>query len=193
MSLQYFLVFNSWAGQYGSVYSLGGIFFPVFTFWGLYHGSFKSSLWNMLCLGENIATVIFQYSIVKWLRIWNIAWAFGRSLGLLPLDFTLAQAIVHRISLLSSKYRYNLITALSGTSLFGPQLRAGTQFIVDSNLKMKNDKFSTPKMSQRKFTTLFYFHSVWPLIEVDNINHLLTFVKCAFIKLNSHICIIGLI
>ena len=31
----------------------------------LCHGSFKSSLGNTLCLEDNIATVIFQYSIIR--------------------------------------------------------------------------------------------------------------------------------
>ena len=67
---QYFLVFTSWAGEYFPVFtSWAGEYFPVFTFWGLCHGSFKSSLGNMLCLEGNIATVIFQYSIVRWLRM----------------------------------------------------------------------------------------------------------------------------
>ena len=62
VSLQYFLVFTSWAGQYGSILtswagqygsvftSWAGQYGSVFTFWGLCHGSFKSSLGNMLCL-----------------------------------------------------------------------------------------------------------------------------------------------
>ena len=44
-------------------------FFLVLASRGLCHGSFKSSLGNMLCLEGNIATVIFQYSIVRWMRM----------------------------------------------------------------------------------------------------------------------------
>jgi len=43
---------------------------------------------------------------------WNIAWALGKSLGLRPRDFPLAQAIFHCIPLLSSQYSYKI-------SLFG--------------------------------------------------------------------------
>ena len=38
---------------------------------------------------------------------WNIAWALGKSLGLLLRDFPRAQAISNHISLLSSWYRYS--------------------------------------------------------------------------------------
>ena len=73
MSLQYFLVFTSSAGQYFIVFTLwAGQYFPVFTFWGLCNGNFKSSLGNMLCLEVNIATMIFQYSMVRWLRMVHI-------------------------------------------------------------------------------------------------------------------------
>ena len=52
---QYFLVLASRASQY----------FLLLASRGLCHGSFKSSLGNTRCLEGNIATVIFQYSIVR--------------------------------------------------------------------------------------------------------------------------------
>ena len=40
-------------------------YFLVLASRALCHGSFKSSLGNTICLEGNIATVIFQYSIVR--------------------------------------------------------------------------------------------------------------------------------
>ena len=48
----------------------------------------------------------------SWDIRWNIAWALRKSLGLRPSNFPRAQAISHRISLLLSSYRYNLLKCL---------------------------------------------------------------------------------
>ena len=64
---QYFLILTPWACNIFLYSPREQV--NIFTFWGLCHGSFKSSLGNMLCLEGNIATVIFQYSIVRRLRI----------------------------------------------------------------------------------------------------------------------------
>ena len=60
---QYFIVYPD--SSISRIDSVSFQYFLVLTSIGLCLGSFKSSLGNTLCLKGNIATVIFQYSIVR--------------------------------------------------------------------------------------------------------------------------------
>ena len=89
----------------------------IFSYWGLLRsgGLNTRKYWLVEVRRPQYEKILASRGDWEWLYCdssrgirWNIAWALGKSLGLRPRDFPRAQAIFHRIPLLSSQYSYSL-------------------------------------------------------------------------------------
>ena len=89
----------------------------IFSYWGLLRsgGLNTRKYWLVEVRRPQYEKILASRGDWEWLYCdssrgirWNIAWALGKSLGLRPRDFPRAQAIFHRMPLLSSQYSYNL-------------------------------------------------------------------------------------
>ena len=89
----------------------------IFSYWGLLRsgGLNTRKYWLVEVRRPQYEKILASRGDWEWLYCdssrgirWNIAWALGKSLGLRPRDFPRAQAIFHRIPLLSSQYSYNI-------------------------------------------------------------------------------------
>ena len=89
----------------------------IFSYWGLLRsgGLNTRKYWLVEVRRPQYEKILASRGDWEWLYCdssrgirWNIAWALGKSLGLRPRDFPRAQAIFHRIPLLSSQYSYIL-------------------------------------------------------------------------------------
>ena len=89
----------------------------IFSYWGLLRsgGLNTRKYWLVEVRRPQYEKILASRGDWEWLYCdssrgirWNIAWALGKSLGLRPRDFPRAQAIFHRIPLLSSQYSYSI-------------------------------------------------------------------------------------
>ena len=89
----------------------------IFSYWGLLRsgGLNTRKYWLVEVRRPQYEKILASRGDWEWLYCdssrgirWNIAWALGKSLGLRPRDFPRAQAIFHRIPLLSSQYSYKM-------------------------------------------------------------------------------------
>ena len=94
----------------------------IFSYWGLLRsgGLNTRKYWLVEVRRPQYEKILASRGDWEWLYCdssrgirWNIAWALGKSLGLRPRDFPRAQAIFHRIPLLSSQYSYKIVWAQS--------------------------------------------------------------------------------
>ena len=85
----------------------------IFSYWGLLRsgGLNTRKYWLVEVRRPQYEKILASRGDWEWLYCdssrgirWNIAWALRKSLGLRPRDFPRAQAIFHRIPLLSSQY-----------------------------------------------------------------------------------------
>ena len=88
----------------------------IFSYWGLLRsgGLNTRKYWLVEVRRPQYEKILASRGDWEWLYCdssrgirWNIAWALGKSLGLRPRDFPRAQAIFHRIPLLSSQYSHS--------------------------------------------------------------------------------------